>query len=526
MMSKRLLIAAVLCITAYEAGRADEQIPSGFRAALLIGNSAYDGFELKGVAKSLDEVAKSVTREGYAVTRHENLEKKAMEAAVEAFAKTVPTNGIVVVYYAGLAAHVKRLGKQYNLLRPVGGRAINNENDYRGSGADLVKLIQTMESSSGARRTVIFLDGCWDSPIKPKTDAVQNGFTSFEVSDGITVAFAASEGKTVPVLTNDESSAFAKAIASRLSGLEASINGACKTITSSTGGAWIGGVDRGIGKRDSFPVADTLRGGKSAGEGYVNSFGMTFRWCPAGGFTMGASDTDSAGARDRQAVDVTLSKGFWIGEHEVTQREYYAVLRKSVSPRDGIVHKQAPFWGIEHSKTVVDFCKKLTELEKKAGRLPAGWAYHCPTEAEWEYACRAGSTSSYCYGDSVAELGLYGNFADKALWTANPNYHWAERSSDDGVAETLALVGSYRPNAWGIRDMHGNVAELVQDHLSAELIGGTDPLFIQEKDGRTQIRGGAWCSVPQYCESSFRNTHTTGGKVNFVGCRVVLKKIK
>jgi len=92
------------------------------------------------------------------------------------------------------------------------------------------------------------------------------------------------------------------------------------------------------------------------------------------------------------------------------------------------------------------------------------------------------------------------------------------------VGESLAPVGSYRPNAWGLRDMHGNVAEVVADHLVAERPGGTDPLVRVEKDGTNQVRGGAWCSLPLYCESSFRNAIDGRNKYNYVGFRIALKK--
>ena len=237
---------------------------------------------------------------------------------------------------------------------------------------------------------------------------------------------------------------------------------------------------------------------------------------------MGSSRSDTAATRDRKAVKVTLTRGFWMGEHEVTQREYRAVLRKNPPP-GFTIHKNAPFWGFGEAKKVTDFCKKLSELDRKAGRLEKGWEYFCPTEAEWEYACRAGSGAAYCFGDSVAELGGYANFADKALHQADPDYHWARRDVDDGIGAALAPVGSYRPNTWGLRDMHGNVAELVADHLLPELPGGNDPLARVEKDGGTQVRGGSWCSLPGYCESSFRNA-LGGDKRNYVGFRILLKR--
>ena len=96
------------------------------------------------------------------------------------------------------------------------------------------------------------------------------------------------------------------------------------------------------------------------------------------------------------------------------------------------------------------------------------------------------------------------------------------------MGERLALVGSYLPNAWGLRDMHGNVAELVADHYVAgqPRPGGKDPLVRVKKDGRNQIRGGAWCSTAEYCESTFRSSLTGGVKYNHIGIRDEMKKEK
>lgn len=340
------------------------------------------------------------------------------------------------------------------------------------------------------------------------------------------VQLAAGSGQVLSAPKDEAASRLASALAKHVGNLENSLAATCKAIAGDMDKLWFGGASHeGIGKRSEFPVAETLREGKSPGEVFVNSIGMTFRWCPPGNFTMGSEKTGTAGTRDRKAVQVTLSRGFWMGEHEVTQREYGVVMRKNV-PTGFTTHRNAPFWGVADSKHVEDFCKRLNDLERKAGTLLSGWEYVCPTEAEWEYACRAGSNTAYCFGDSVAELGKYGNFADSTLRNSNPDYYWADRGADDGVAEALAPVGSYRPNAWGLRDMHGNVAEVVADHLTPELPGGTDPLARVEKDGQTQIRGGAWCSLPLYCESSFRNAAPGRDKYNFVGFRVVLKRVK
>lgn len=522
-MTNRICIFIWLCIAALGSAKAAEDVPSGYRMALLLGNSKYDGFTLDGVDKSLDKLQQTLTAQGFQIDRREDLGEQDLKGAAEQFAKSVPTNGVALVYFIGLGANVERLGKDYNLLRPVGEK-IESDNDYRSVGLDVAELIQMLREQSGSRLNLVFLDGTWESPIRPEKGQVRGGLREFEVEADTVVMFAADSGQTRPVPKGDAPSVLATALAKHVGRLGESVQATCQAIAADTDKAWFGGAPEvGIGVRPTLPLADTLREGNSPGEGFVNSIGMTFRWCPPGKFTMGSDKTDSAATSDRQPVEVTLSKGFWMGEHEVTQREYNVVMRKTVPP--GFTeHPNAPFWGVTESKQVDDFCKKLNDFERKAGALPGGWEYVCPTEAEWEYACRAGSTAAFCFGDDVTDLGLYGNFADKTLRTENPNYYWANERADDGVAEALAPVGSYRPNAWGLRDMHGNVAELVADHLLRMLPGGTDPLARVEKDGKTQIRGGAWCSLPLFCESSFRNALPGRDKFNFVGFRVALKK--
>ncbi len=506
--------------------KAAEAVPLGGRTALLVGNSAYPDFSLPGVGISLDEVGRALQALGFRTVRKENLGGKEFKAAIEEFARTVPTNGVALVYYAGLGAHVERLGKGYNLLRPVGEK-IESDNDYRSRGLDVADLIGQLRDHSGSRVNLIFLDACWDSPIRPEKGNVGGGLTKFDVPAETMVLFAADSGNTLPPPENNEEFPLAKTLAHHAGQMEKSLKQTGDVFAANLNGAWFGGAtEEGIGPQSEFPMTEELREGRTPGEGFTNSIGMTLRWCPPGTFTMGSKNHADPETRDRKPVEVTLTRGFWLAEHEVTQREYKLV-RGRDAERGFTTHKNASYWGVGDANSIEkDFCRRLNELEKTAGRLPHGWEYAVPTEAEWEYGCRAGSESAFCFGNSPAELGQYGNFADKTLLLENPNYFYAHSDVQDGVGEALAPVGSYRPNAWGLRDMHGNVAEVVRDHLLPELPGGKNPLARVEKNGVTQIRGGAWCSLARYCESSFRNASPGRSKDNFIGFRVAVKKVK
>lgn len=258
---------------------------------------------------------------------------------------------------------------------------------------------------------------------------------------------------------------------------------------------------------------DNPRAGTKAGESWTNSIGMVFRWCPPGSFDMGGSK--------KKAMKVTLTQGFWISQFEVTQEQYAKVTRRKPDREVFRLGKDIP---ITHVGTGDRFTKSLTELERKANILPKNWSYDLPTEAEWEYACRAGSTTKYCFGDDIDQLPLYGNFADRSLEKSNPDFWYASKKLDDGQGEGPAPVGRFKPNAWGIHDMHGNVAEVCRDAFVPELPGGRDPLV---KKGQDQvIRGGSWASYPKYCQSAFRNAFRTRDKVGFIGIRVILKPSK
>ena len=206
----------------------------------------------------------------------------------------------------------------------------------------------------------------------------------------------------------------------------------------------------------------------------ADSIGMKFKLIPAGTFTMG----DASGEDEETPHEVTLTKPFKMGVHEVTQAQYEQVMGVNPSRFKGADN---PVENVSWDDAV-EFCRRLSELpaEKAAGNV-----YRLPTEAEWEYACRAGTTTKYSFGDDESELG---------------DYAWYGVNSD----QKTHPVGSKKPNAWGLYDMHGNVWEWCQDWEEDYPSGSvTDPSGATSGSFRV-FRGGRWGHPAVNCRSATR----------------------
>jgi formylglycine-generating enzyme required for sulfatase activity len=257
-----------------------------------------------------------------------------------------------------------------------------------------------------------------------------------------------------------------------------------------------------------------------------NAPGMKFCWCPAGRFTMGSPPGEKhviAGSavevdNERQVL-VTIGKGFWLGKHEVTQAEWQRVMGtrpwlESQYPQH--VKRDGTFPAVEVSQEDAGkFCEELTRTERAAGRLPVGWAYRLPTEAQWEYACRAGRDTRYCFGDDSAGLG---------------EYAWYAKNAKDAGEDFAHEVGTKRANDWGMHDMHGNVREWCRDVYRRELPGGADPEAVDDggRDGGlvdVVERGGHFGGDAQDCLSA-RRGYNLSVNTNFsIGFRVAVVQL-
>ena len=239
---------------------------------------------------------------------------------------------------------------------------------------------------------------------------------------------------------------------------------------------------------------------RKAGDVYTNSLGMKFAWIPPGTFLMGSPANEPERSDDETQHGVTLTKGFHLGVHQVTQAQWQAVMGANPSNFKG--ENNLPVEQVSWDDCVA-FCEALG---KKDGRT-----YRLPTEAEWEYACRAGTTTPFHFGDTIS--------VNQSNYDGNYTYSNGKK----GVyRQKMTPVGSFPANAWGLFDMHGNVWEWCADWFGPYPEGELkDPQGFIGGEARV-LRGGSWSFNPRFCRSACRYWRAPGSRDYDLGCRVAL----
>lgn len=268
--------------------------------------------------------------------------------------------------------------------------------------------------------------------------------------------------------------------------------------------------------RKSPPISVPPRGGpltvgsKAGQEWDSNGLRMKFCWCPAGTFTKGSPGSEYQRDGSEEQAIVTMT-GFWLGKFEVTQAEWSAIMGstlKQQTSKPGYNRYLAgegpdyPMYCVSYDEAK-EFAQKLTTAEQEAGRLPTNSRYRLPTDDEWEYGCRSGTTTASAFG---------ANF-DSRVANFNGNHPYKSskfgRDLPNGPSlDATCEVGQYRANSWGLHDMHGNVREWI--------------LASSESTPTRVARGGSWDCAGSFCRSACKTDFKRDRRSNDTGFRLVI----
>ncbi len=239
----------------------------------------------------------------------------------------------------------------------------------------------------------------------------------------------------------------------------------------------------------SFYALDAKKNNKT----YFNSIGIEFVYIPAGHFIMGAPDNEGS-EEEHPQHKVIISKGFYLSKYEITQAQWKTIMKNNPSKFSG---NNRPVESVTWDDIQI-FVKKLNKKEKTI-------KYFLPTEAQWEYACRAGSTTKYYFGNDSKLLDDYAWYRDNSGLTTHP-------------------VGLKKPNVWGLYDMHGNVNEWVADRYNSKYYSKS-PIKNPKgsKNGTYRVsRGGGWAVFSNYQYSFDRFSYTTNWGFSDAGFRLLM----
>jgi hypothetical protein len=508
--------------------------PAAERVALVVGNGAYtQARALKNPTRDAAAVAGTLRDAGFQVTVVNDATVEAFFEGLETFKKAATGAEVALFFYAGHGMEVD--GKNY--LLPVDA-ALESSAQLRTQTVPLETVLGDLDAARAVAKLVI-LDCCRDNPLSRSWMASRSSGTGGlgAIADGTvppaTMIMYASAPGQVALDGTGANSPFTEALVAHLAqpGLSAfdTFLGVSDVVARTTGEKqvpWIkfDGAGRAfrlftlgrgpvgatpppvVAMRPTVPSVPSIPSGVSSLEGTrggeVRTFGgIEMVWCPPGEFTMGSPLAEEGRFDDEKQVQVTLRRGYWLAKTECTQGQWQTVMGSSVSQQKAKVNSDGDATGMGSRQPMyfvswedaVEFCEKLNR-ESPAG---AGWKWSLPSEAQWEYACRAGTTGPYA--GELNKLAWYGDNADG----------------------TTHEVGTKAANEWGLHDMHGNVWEWCADWYGETLPGGTNPSGPAEGVGRVH-RGGSWFDYAARCRAAYRYRDVPGYRDYFLGFRPAL----
>lgn len=520
----RLVFVAALAVS----GQSNSAGATEFRHALLMDSSGD-----KASAARIDKLKKALERKGFEVTHLPDARKDGYPV-YQRFVRGLPAKGKSIIYYCGDIdiVHDERnrrdsyrfqLGK-YRFLPPDGfpGHTRREVSDAEISAEPGIpnrhvdgRSVQVFAPASSAQLMVLDI-GTFHQSEKPEIPFERH------LNGGRFILMKPELAEAINVYIAKKENAGA-ALAEKLA---AALTAGCDPRPELSRSAIVLGAEDLTFELHGEPARvisppEKLISGKKAGDQWLDPHGICFLWVPPGHYTMGSADFP-----DTQPVRVSITEGFWMSKYELTrtQGRLFGFSSKGGSWNTPV--------GMSDRTRLLRNIRNQNLYMKARGRSLGNWSYDIPSEAEWEYAARAGETKGA--PAAIDKMGEFANFADRTLYGVEgihgeQEHLYAYQGASDGVGLGTAEVGSYRPNAWGFHDMLGNRAEWCADYYKPELDGGADPLdqFI-ESDRKIHARngvyrGGAWCTRPDFLSYAYRGFSVPRSST-FLGVRLVVRQ--
>lgn len=487
------------------------------QVALVIGNSAYPNRPLANPVRDAQAMYRRLRELNFDVTLVTDADRRTMGQAVDQFLDKLGTGDVALFYYSGHGMQVD--GENYLIPTDFQGQ---NETDVRYD-AHPASRIQDLMERSGAQLNILILDACRDNPFRSATRGGTEGLAAMSPGRGTFIALATAPGHTASDNPNGQNGLFTTYLLDALSVPGLSLNDVFdlvrENVDSASKGRQLPWTLSSVVGRYSFlpdgaaavpPPAVADSGGPQAVQVRVNpKDGQRYVWIPEGTFIMGCSPSDAeCEDNEKPAHQVSISRGFWLGQTPVTQSAYTRVIGTNPSH----------FKGDNLPVESVSWKQANSYCEAVGGRLP--------TEAEWEYAARAGSASAR-YG-SLDLIAWYGyNSGEKRLNSADlfrtDFSEYKRRLSDNGNGPHT--VGQKQPNAWKLYDMLGNVWEWTANRYGMSYHGesqSVDPKGPEFGDSRA-LRGGSWYLEPAFVRVSSRSGSDPSVFTTSIGFRCVVE---
>ena len=554
-MHRPALIAALL-LTATVAALGFSQSGRGEKYAFLLASSKYNSTQLRDLPFTIEEIEdfrKALVKTGFAddnilllhdkADRERLPEKAKIERQFRLLLNGLQSDDTVIVAINGHGVHYK--GDKSGFYCPLGAD-INDKNS-------LVPMdfFYDLLKKSKARQKLMIVQACQNDPFHNQSMAAERlefAAKNDDVPEGIAAIFSCMEGQKSYYDPDHNRGLFFNHVIRSWNGEYLRDGDKVLTLedfffqvrvkTKADALKFKGGVEQvpeirreykgewivakvavDIPKQPKIETqkppekipAENNAAKRTKGEVITNSIGMKLAYIPAGKFMMGSPASEKERRDDELQHEVQISKPFYMGVYAVTQEEYEKVMETNPSyfrynPKGKdkqLITRRSPVESVSWNEAK-EFCRKLSTKDGKTYRLPS--------EAEWEYACRAGTTTPFFFGQTIS--------TDQA----NYNGNYAYGNGQKGVyRDRTTEVGSFPPNAFGLYDMHGNVWQWCEDRYDANYYQNSpkvDPLNSTAGEYHV-LRGGSWGFDPGFCRSACRLNVAPDNRIGDIGFRVV-----